>query len=72
MAIKHNIMSMVTKLIFALLDVSFNSGHYTVIIKRQFLYINIGKMSIELAQRTKPFNKLVIWKLRFDNGRKMS
>jgi len=33
--------SEVTKLIFAVLDVSFNSGHYTVIIKRQFLYINI-------------------------------
>jgi len=31
----------VVKLIFALLDVPFNSGHYTDIIKRQFLYINI-------------------------------
>jgi len=28
------------KLIFAVSDVSFNSGHYIVIIKRQFLYIN--------------------------------
>jgi len=28
------------KLIFPVLDVSFNSGYYTVIIKRQFLYIN--------------------------------
>jgi len=35
--------SEVMKLIFAVLDVSFNSGHYTVIIKRQFLYINIDK-----------------------------
>jgi len=31
----------VMKLIFAVLDVSFNSGRYTVMIKRQFLYINI-------------------------------
>jgi len=31
----------VMKLTFAVLDVSFNSGHYTVIVKRQFLYINI-------------------------------
>jgi len=30
----------VMKLIFAVLDASFNSGHYTVIIKQQFLYIN--------------------------------
>jgi len=30
----------VMKLIFAVLDVSFNSGHYTMIIKRQFLHIN--------------------------------
>jgi len=29
----------VMKLIFAVLDVSFNSGRYTVIIKRLFLYI---------------------------------
>jgi len=35
----------VTKLIFAVLDVSFNSGHYTVIIKWQFLYINIRSFS---------------------------
>jgi len=27
------------RLIFAVLDVSFNSGHYTVIIKQQYLYI---------------------------------
>jgi len=33
----------VMKLIFAALDVPFNSGHYTVIIKRQFLYINCLK-----------------------------
>jgi len=33
----------VMKLIFAVLDVSFNSGHYTVIIKRHFLYINNRK-----------------------------
>jgi len=33
------------KLIFAVLDVSFNSGHYTVIIKRQFLYVNICSFS---------------------------
>jgi len=32
--------SEVMKLIFAVLDVSFNSGHYKVIIKRQLLYIN--------------------------------
>jgi len=31
--------SEVMKLIFAVLDVSFSSGHYTVIIKWQFLYI---------------------------------
>jgi len=30
----------VMKVIFAVLEVSFNSDHYTVIIKRQFLYIN--------------------------------
>jgi len=35
----------VIKLIFAVLDVSFNSGHYTVIIKRHFLYINICSCS---------------------------
>jgi len=35
--------SEVMKLIFAVLDVSFNSGYYTFIIKRQFLYINIIK-----------------------------
>jgi len=33
------------KLIFAVRDVSFNSGPYTVIIKRQFLYINIFSFS---------------------------
>jgi len=33
--------SEVMKLIFAALDVSFNSDHYTVVIKRQFLYINL-------------------------------
>jgi len=33
--------SEVIKLIFAVLDVSFNSGHYTVIIRWQFLYINM-------------------------------
>jgi len=27
----------VMKLIFAVLDVSFNGGHYTVIVKRKFL-----------------------------------
>jgi len=35
----------VIKLIFAVFDVSLNSGHYTVIIKRQFLYINIYSSS---------------------------
>jgi len=35
----------VMKLIFAVFDVSFNSGHYTVIIKWQFLYINICSFS---------------------------
>jgi len=35
--------SEVMKLTFAVSDVSFNSGHYTVIIKRQFLYINNTK-----------------------------
>jgi len=34
--------SKVMKLIFAVLDVSFNSGHHTVIIRRQFLYIFIA------------------------------
>jgi len=32
----------VMKLIFAVLDVSFNIGHYAVIIKLQYLYININ------------------------------
>jgi len=32
----------VMKLIFAVLDVSFNSGHYTVIIKRQFCTLNFN------------------------------
>jgi len=31
----------VMKLIFAVLDVSFDNSHYTVIIKRQFLYIMV-------------------------------
>jgi len=31
----------VMRLILAVLDLSFNSRHYTVVIKRQFLYINI-------------------------------
>jgi len=35
----------VMKLIFAVLGVSFNSGHYTVIINWQFLYINICSFS---------------------------
>jgi len=35
----------VTKLMFAALDVSFNSGHYTANKKRQFLYINICSFS---------------------------
>jgi len=34
--------SEVMKLIRAVLDVSFNSGHYTVIIKQHFLYIING------------------------------
>jgi len=38
-----SIASEVMKLLFAVLDVSFNSGHYTVIIKRHFLYINAIK-----------------------------
>jgi len=38
--------SMVMKLIFAVLDVSFNSCHYTVIIKLQLLYINYRISSI--------------------------
>jgi len=37
--------SEVVKLIFAVLDVSFNSGHYTVIIKRQLLYINSVRLT---------------------------
>jgi len=37
--------SEVMKLIHAILDVLFNSGHYTVIIKRHFLYINICSFS---------------------------
>jgi len=39
-ALKMSMALEVMKLIFALLDVSFNSDHYTVIIKRQLLYIN--------------------------------
>jgi len=35
----------VMKLIFAVLDVSFNNGHFTMIIKRQFLKINICSFS---------------------------
>jgi len=35
-----SIASEVMKLIFAVLNMSFNGGHYTVIIKQQFLYIN--------------------------------
>jgi len=31
----------VMKLFFVVLDASFNSGHCTVIIKRQFLFINL-------------------------------
>jgi len=31
----------VMNLIFAVLVKSFNSGHYTVVIKRQFFYINL-------------------------------
>jgi len=41
----------VIKLIFAVLDVSFNRGHYTVIIKRQFLYISLGQIFICLRIR---------------------
>jgi len=37
--------SEVMKLIFAVLDVSFNIGNYTGIIKRQFLYINTCSFS---------------------------
>jgi len=33
------------KLIFAVSDVSFNSGYYTVVIKRQFFYINTCSFS---------------------------
>jgi len=36
--------SEVMKLFFAALDVSFNSGHYTVIIRRQFLCIIVNNM----------------------------
>jgi len=36
----------VMKLIFAVLDVSLNSGHYTGIKERQFLYINICSFTI--------------------------
>jgi len=45
--------SEVMKLIFAVLDVSFNSGHYTVIIKRQFFYIwNFTCSEIHLRNMT--------------------
>jgi len=37
------------EIIFVALNVSFNSGHYTVIIKRQFLYINILCWLVELG-----------------------
>jgi len=40
MTVFISIRSTVTKLILAVLDVSFNSGHYTMIIKPQFLYIS--------------------------------
>jgi len=43
--------SEVMKLIFAVLDVSFNSGHYTVIMKQQFLYINYVKLSMLTSNR---------------------
>jgi len=33
--------SEVLKLIFAVLDLLFNSGQYTAVIKLQFLYINL-------------------------------
>jgi len=33
----------VMKLIFAVLGVSFNCGHYRVIVKRQLLYVNYGR-----------------------------
>jgi len=33
-------MDIVMKLISAVLDVSFNNGHYTIVIKRQFWYIS--------------------------------
>jgi len=40
----------VMKLIFAVLDVSFNSGHYTMIIKRRFctliLIIDDGRINV--------------------------
>jgi len=43
----------------AVLDVSFNSGHYTVIIKRQFLYINIQKISTTLVYMLAPAHDFV-------------
>jgi len=36
-----SMVSEVMKLIFVVLDLSFNSGHHTVVIKRQFLYIDL-------------------------------
>jgi len=42
-----SVASEVMKLLFAVLDVSFNSGLYTVIIKRQFLYINCYTLAAE-------------------------
>jgi len=43
----------VMKLVFAVLNVSFNSGHYTVVIKLQFLYINICSFSAILILSTR-------------------
>jgi len=44
--------SEVVKLIFAVSDVPFNSGHYTVIIKQQFLYTSQGHGHKKAAART--------------------
>jgi len=51
--------SEVMKLTLAVLDVSFNSGHYTAIIKWQFLYINnityIIKLLYSSTYGTEPY-----------------
>jgi len=50
----------VMKLMFAVLDVSFNSGHYTVIVKRQFLYINVYSTNDRRIRVTRTYKHAII------------